>query len=741
MAGSTDRERFVNPYTFVAISPVIPRRRPPGHDGINHLPILGGQQEQLFTGTLDLEWTLKTPLLLPQGTVDATDDGRVRVPGASIKGALRSVHEALFRGCLRVVDEAFVPSYRSAAAAKDPQRWTLGMVTASTKSGEPQNIRLCDDPVWIDGVSLRRAYSDMASKPGLPCTGDAFTVGGQVEETTLDRREMRIVDRVGRVARPEIVTAANGKLTLANSAPNGARVLLVTDTGARHQTKRNGERGRCLWATGRLTGVVHDVSEKVRADFRRASEGADDLRRLKAPKAAQINRRAPDPPRSRQNDATSWASVTSYTDVTWWRTYQGPPSRADLVPIARRALMTGLLFPGDVVWVCIDGAAITRIDYSQIWRELGSGSVKERTPREALPCFDPGFSPDATSRDAVPPGLCLSCETFGSVDAAAQDARGGRQSSYAGHVRFGTAITSVPVRPEMVDVAPLGAPRLGSGMFYLEDRTPARDRQWHDLPGQWGSAADGRALRPLRGRKFYWNSDPDRQAEFWQRELDRPVTPRHRRRPEQRDFGGQRAALPAGTVLNQTISVDGISDVGLQSLLATLEPARVVAGRPGVKYQLRIGGGKPLGLGSVGLRIVKSTIAPSADRYRATQDHAKERLGLPLPEVKLDVLATRLDPSASAALGRILDPEGLEGWQHHVSYPPGDSWNRVGSARFDESFRYFTENNGEHLKRGDRPWAPLPSDTAEQGTNFEPSQPITPRGIDGPTRPAGRGQR
>ena len=68
-----------------------------------------------------------------------------------------------------------------------------------------------------------------------------------------------------------------------------------------------------------------------------------------------------------------------------------------------------------------------------------------------------------------------------------------------------------------------------------------------------------------------------------------------------------------------------------------------------------------------------------------------------------------------AAVGvDLLDLDALGERAALVSYPPGDTWDgyrhsdRAREDAFAESFHFFGEANGEVLKRGTRPWHPLP---------------------------------
>ena len=87
---------FVNPYTFVPLPRKVVRRQPPGHD-----PGPAEAQER-YVGALEVTWHIQSPLAIPTEEWGSIG-GDVRIPGSSIKGAVRSTHEMLFGGCLRQV--------------------------------------------------------------------------------------------------------------------------------------------------------------------------------------------------------------------------------------------------------------------------------------------------------------------------------------------------------------------------------------------------------------------------------------------------------------------------------------------------------------------------------------------------------------------------------------------------------------------------------------------------------------
>ena len=99
---------FVNPYTMVPSAPP-GRGAPPGHDSLGR---------DRLAGWIELTITARTPLLLghrEDGGAPAllvAPDGSVVIPGSSLHGAVRSLHETLAGGCLRVLAATDVPVHR-----------------------------------------------------------------------------------------------------------------------------------------------------------------------------------------------------------------------------------------------------------------------------------------------------------------------------------------------------------------------------------------------------------------------------------------------------------------------------------------------------------------------------------------------------------------------------------------------------------------------------------------------------
>jgi hypothetical protein len=625
---------FVNPYTFVPFPATIARRQPGGH----HL--LGPTR---LSGVLTVRWRFTSPFQVPEGTVEGEP---LRLHGASVKGAVRSAHETLAGGCLRVLDEEFVPSYRDIASELSPQ-WTLAEVATVTRDDQPLTVRVCDAVVWVRSTQLAAACGNNL------VTGSRVTLNGGGEPSSLGRLEL---------SHDATVTAG------------GDWVVLLTDGGARRpevRDRKTGEKrdGAYFAACGHLPAGSAEipVTEEAWRDFRRAVAGSRDVQeRAAARKAGQRFDERP---------------------LTGLR--KKPP-------VGRRKAATGRFARGDLVWVhrAGDDADVDVLKLSVIWRHAGRGPMRERVPKDLLACWNPER-------------LCPSCRLFGAADTRPRQPEDEtRQRSYAGHVRFGDAVTAEAVTLQTIWRAPLGAPRAGAGQFYLRHDSLAPAAHESDPPTrEWGARPDDTGWRQVRGRKFYWHADPTAQ----------PI-PRHKAREHQRKnpkLTTERLLAPAGTVLSQTVTFDNLSHDELGSLLATLEPHRVLpAGDAGSRpLSLRLGGGKPLGLGSCTATVENLQVWTAQSRYGDTEavtadpdDYVAQFVESTPPEVR------EVWPAVTAVLAA--DSVDAE----RVWYPPGRHWSEQREAQkdFDEPFTFFTGTSGMFLaERRARPLRPLPEPTED----------------------------
>ena len=630
--------RFINPYTFVPFPETLERGEPAWHHML---------ADDNLSGTIAVTWKFTSPFQAPAGASATTV---LRLPGSSVKGAVRSVHEALAGGCLRVFDDDFIPSYRDAPSVRSAD-WTMAQVTAATNDGQALKVRLCEDVVWVRAAQLRGACGDSLG------TGSRVTLHAvPATPNSLGRKEL---DQDAEISK------------------DGDWVVLVTDKGTRSVKK-----GTYFLACGRLGKHSAEVTEDAWRAFRLAVTGASDL--------------------------TPGARVRLGVNPD----DQQPTTRVVFGSqrIGRRRVVTGRLWPGDVIWVRTARAAASlsaeELSLAAVWRHPGwdpgqgqkadreEWAARNRVPEELAACSNPGH-------------LCPTCRIFGSAD---QHARGwddrAEQHAYAGHVRFGDACSAEPVALKPIQRAPLGAPRPGAGQFYLtyDDRNPAAEGG--KPTREWGSGPDSPDQRRLRGRKFYWHADPLRQD-----------PPRHiaRQHQQKAKMAVEKLIAPAGTTLTQRISFDNLSEAELGGLIAALDPGRVLSS-DGKPLLLHLGGGKPLGLGSCSAAVTELRTWDADSRYGGAPEAAPdEDAYVRAFREACPAELTSTWPSLAAVLAEgSVDPA-------RVWYPPGSYWahQSLDEKAFDEPFAFFTASSGMFLATGGdqlrkRELIPLPPPDAER---------------------------
>lgn len=633
---SEQNDVFVNPYTFVPLPRSVSRHEPAWHHRLD---------EGRFGVRLRVELEALTPLLIRSGPREAMSiperGGRPILPGSSLKGAVRSLHEALTGSCLRIFDGAFVPVYREQAQPRPPG-WHPMVVRAVDPSGRPTTVETCSAHVWAEAPIVHAAVAPQDLRTGSLVAVD----------------EALIVD--GPHRRREVGTGG--------VSPGRGWVVIVSDSKAR----RSGHPYSC--ALGRLSGTTAEVHDDTWKRYLAAAEGADDIRVADA-------------------DGDT-AKRTLDTRVVFDDQLIGTRQ-----PAARRCS------PGDVFWGRVAKELVTDLALSVIWRSKGKHAALERLP--------PPASSTGSSTSALPcqdeASLCPSCRIFGS---AGDDAKRttAEQHSYRGHVRIGDAVAGPDIVVEKRPLPPMGAPRPGAGQFYLRQRAdgPKRAAGPIDRPvREWGSAADQPTVRQLAGRKFYWHADPEEQQKGRGRRRD--VARAHQLASPQVT---EVEVIKAGARFAVDVVAEGLDTVELGSLIVTFEPHRALArhvpdgwrptddGDPTKGLALRLGGGKPLGLGSVRATVEVRDLWTAASRY-GTAD--------PPPRSEATV-----ESWVDAFVGQV-PPEVKQTWPHlaaalrigHVNpatvwYPPAGPWNQpdelfeAGAMNFPAFWRNSSGSHGAH---------------------------------------------
>lgn len=640
---------FVNPYTFVPLPQKVVRGQPPGHDP--------GPDEarERYVGALEVTWHIQSPIAIPTEEWGSIG-GDVRIPGSSIKGAVRSTHEMLFGGCLRQVDLGYRPTYRQLPNMDALKDWRMAVVL------DDDEVLLCEEEKKrssVDSETLRQRLGGKAR------TGDVIAVNSKNDWK--DKPERRVAERFQVRDRP---ADASGYENLA-----GCYVVLITKEGARHETatvKGKKVRTKWYWSLGKLTRERATISSQAKRDF-------------------------------------SWAMMEARPDGERWIDVFRGKTKLGQARGNKHALE-----PGSVIWVKVLNGKVIAIKLSQFWRERSKECLGDRIPKETHPCDDENLR------------LCPSCSVFGSADTLNDKAdtderrREGDQRSYAAHVRFGAAV-GVDLQGDEVTLAPLGQPHLGAGLTYLEPKSPeaapaSRDERW----SRWDS--DGTPKRQLRGRKFYWHSNPERQLDHLKHTQGVGDVPgRHLKREHHGAEMCTKAQLVTGGTFRQTITFDGLDQFGVASLLAALQPGRLLGDG---EFALHLGRGKPLGLGSVTAEITAARITTVAARYGDKGDKAET----PLEKFVIDPAEVRtrcgdLDAVHEGAR-KVLRLDGLgENWWK-VTYPTTQPWRQFGSKEFDESFKFFKDFGGpaqsKNRKVSWKPgaWRPMPEITADDQSDW-----------------------
>ncbi|MGH3871376.1 MAG: hypothetical protein ACRDSR_07655 [Pseudonocardiaceae bacterium] len=659
------QDHFINPYTFVPFPAQPPQRGQPH----GHHTLAEQEKKARFTGRITARLVTRSPLLVRNidsaaPTADDVDDvaraprtgaNRLFIPGSSLHGAIRSLHETLTGSCLRVFDPDFVPVYRDVASDKLRKGWDLGVVDQVDDAGRPTELTRCDETRWVPLETLVGAIPDR----GVVTTGQRFNL----DENEFSQQHGRKV---------------YGKTAVATLDLQGTWVVLVTDDGARNQ------KYPYYCAVGRLPTTPTPIALTDRAwqEYLRAVEDAK-----------QWFASEQTPPNFTAERARLDQPGTSIGDVI------GGPQLAR--GHGRWLRPRRWIHRGQVVWLgpskgrLVDGMAL-----SYLWRTAGQGSTGERLPDDGFhPCHDPCR-------------LCPSCRVFGSADVRdvreqGVDRRLAEQRSYQGHVRVLDAVLESGGATEEVELPAMGSPRPGSGQFYLDDPQHSKEKLDYQKPrNRWGTL-DPLRPRHLRGRKFYWHTDPqtDEQRQRWRAHDHAPAR------------GKKVELVAAGSSYRLDVVFDGLADAEIGGLVATLQPDRLFAtqqqplpypviGDP--EYAIHVGGGKPLGLGSCQVKDLRIIADSVESRYLGAEQPMLDPADLITAFVtdRGDPGSTWQDVAAALHTGHV-------DWRI-VSYPTATSWadsaGTCSGKKQHEAFEWFQQTTGEDLKKGrQRPFVPLPS--------------------------------
>ena len=689
-AGQTDT--FINPYTFVSF-PTEPLRRsePAGHaslvgTGVETTDLSDDitdsgpsvSSDERFMGRLDIVATARTRVMVRDGSEAGNLPRRADmpiIPGSSVHGALRSMHETLVGGCLRVFDTEFVPAYRDEATSKINRGFKLAVVeqvvTDGPDAGRPEKLTLCSEFAFVKSEVLDHATP---GESGRLSTGTRWD--------TSDRAE-------GIPTRP--VFPRHTQFT-----PNdyGDWVAMLTDGRARQKAPGKSDYIPYYVTLGKIAGgqEINGVTDSAWSSYQAATRGSrdytEDVRGMKEDElraievAATAGRRAP--------SVRSWE--TKVGDHVLPRVVHTADSEQSPAyrKIGYRPPHRPWLFPGQPVWVVVNNRnEVTSIKLSIIWRHAGVGDAASRVPPSLLACTDPKH-------------LCPSCALFGAADTNDKgDDEKARQSSYRGHVRVGDWTPIRQPSTERLQLTPMGTPRMGSGQFYLRTPTgaplPANNAS-HSLR-EWGGDGGPKDNRQLRGRKAYWRTN------------DRSGIPRWKRRSHQQDakMASSAEAFSAGTEFAGSIWFEGLTRAQIGELIACLDPAQVLPHEPADELMFTVGGGKPFGFGACSVAVTIGELHSAQSRW----------LGAELPRVSIEAAVAAFKATSPVGAGawpelaRVVTLDSVD--TNYVWYPPGAAWSHVGSEEFDKGYEFWKESVGRQQSQGpDKKLVQLPDVLSDQ---------------------------
>lgn len=639
---------FVNPYTFVPLPEDVLRSAPSGHHRAG---------EGNLSGSLTATFTAKSRILTRGGPDGGPPirTGLPVIPGSSLHGALRSMHEALCGGCLRVFDRDFVPVYRDAVTSRGMEGWRLAVVTSIDGDGRPQKFTVCSQVALAKHTVLRGVEAE---------SGMRLSVSDITESDN---------KRTGAKVWKDAQISAGG---------DGDWVLLLSDGSAR-QVQEVGPKGarrketRYYAVFGKFAGGSEATGpdDDAWARFQTRAEGARDV------DEALRSFTGPRPTKLRQLRETELAQQALPRADAAFTDYDGTE-----VVVGRRIATRPWLRAGQPIWVKIANGRVIDMKISMVWRHLGQTPAGERVPKPLLACeqWD---------------DLCPSCQIFGSADTTGRsDDEAATQQAYRGHLRVGDLVPEglLPGDLESLDLAPLSAPRPGSGQFYLEAGKWKLPSGEEPPLREWGSSADSPRPRRLRGRKRYWaTSDPGTRS-----------LPRWKKRTGQsEEMSSSGLAFPAGTVFTATVTFDNLTPAQVGSVIASLDPRKALGDQPGVigsDLVFTIGGGRPFGFGACEVGVTIDWITSATARWgQVTEEPWTEQslVGSFLAQAGLP--RTTWPQLAAACQFNRVDPD-------LVWYPPGAPWAEVGRDAFDEGFAFWQKSEGKDLETGARPLTVLP---------------------------------
>ena len=538
-----DGDAFINPYTFVPLPERVERCAPSGHAQA----VTGA-----LTGYVDVEYTFRTPLMLPGDwrPTDTKHDVLIDIPGSTVRGSTRSLYETLTHSCLHVIDPDYLPVHRS--ALEDRRQDQLAVVH-ETKDNRVTGVIPTTEVIWIKAEALKRQLGEEL-RSGLRF--DLAEGSGDWKEYA-KRYELK-----------------EGKLSTIQKNPQGGWVIHIADTGAK--------RGDNAYvAVGKLAAEPEAVPAKVWEDFRELCRHSQDV------DAGKLAESAPD------WDSSEWP---------------GKMVKLKNRDVGRRRKTDGMLAVGDSVWLVRDKAGRTQgLKMSYNWRELGRHPLKDRLPSKSLlPCSDP--------EDLCP--ACrvfgfIEQRTSTSSDDSRQHAYGSHIRFLKFRSEKSVKVWSADPPPMRSPRASAGAFYLQHTNTEGGHLRQAGEPQVGKPTSRWGGPLDANPPRRINGRKFYWHGQEPDDTTPTPRHIRRDHYPDAE--PGERRWFAPAGTTVKGRVLFENLQPEevGLLLVALNPQLLT----EVVATEKADELATHLGGGKGLGFGSAVATVLEVHLEDAAARY------------------------------------------------------------------------------------------------------------------------------
>lgn len=578
--------KFINPYNFVPLQGIGPER-------VNGREETG---EKLLTGKIEYTIEILSPLFIPNASNDGFEDRAENedgedasyhksydffsyhdlsndkamdachepvIPGSEIRGAVRSVYEAMTNSCLSSVDEDVSLSKRLAASF-DP-----GVLLKEFNEDEQQyEYRLY---AAIDYLYRENGSKDFSirsyEKKGLPPDGSqVYFIRDEESMKCLSEYANPIVLEVLETTDPRHEQGLRGYLIKGEPGPLQAKTKKSKCGICPEETKkacRENEEKNC-YLLEKHSAHVFEKDETVvikmsEAAFREVSDRMDRLLKIYASNPAR-------------NGAYSEYSRT-------WNDFKNAGKESSDNEEIGIAVYYSIVKEENT-----DGSAeICYLSPACITREVYRNTLKKI------------LGPYRACNNLK--GTCPACNLFGASNGKLQ---------LASKIRFSDAWVPERKKRECSDyyedplmLPELSAPKLSAAEFYLrrpEDGDGCVMSWTYDYYAlmKEGNRVSVKMYTPkIAGRKFYWHNP---QTAKWVRSLNRQgkirATARNKTvRP-----------LKEGVVFQGELYFEKITKEQLDGLIRILNISAPKEEGKG-KYALKLGGAKPLGFGSVAMNI------------------------------------------------------------------------------------------------------------------------------------------